>query len=70
MVLLEDHGLWRSWVLVYTHLAVMGEQNVGLRAPGSANLMGEYPRTGSEPEETAGLGGRWSGGAVGAESGE
>jgi hypothetical protein len=57
-------------VLVYTHLAVIGELNVGLRAPGSANLMGEYPRTGSEPEEMAGLGGGWSGGAVGAESGE
>ena len=66
MVLLEYHGLWRSWELVYTHLAVIGEQNVGLRAPGSANLMGEYPRTGSEPEEMAGLGGRWNGGAVGA----
>ncbi len=39
MVWLEYHGLWRSWVLVYTRLAVIGEQNVGLRAPGSANLM-------------------------------
>ena len=57
MVWLEYHRLWRSWVLVYTHLAVTGELNVGLRAPGSANLMGEYPRTGSEPEEMAGLGG-------------
>ena len=45
MVLLEYHGLWRSWELVYTHLAVIGELNVGLRAPGS------------EPEEMAGLGG-------------
>ena len=70
MVLLEYHGLWRSWELVYTHLAVIGEQNVGLRSPGTANLMGEYPRTGSEPEEMAGLGGRWGGGAVGVESGE
>jgi hypothetical protein len=35
MVLLEYHGLWRSWVLVYMHLAVIGEQIVGLRAPGS-----------------------------------
>ena len=58
MVLLEYHGLWRSWLLVYTHLAVIGEQNVGWRAPGSAS------------EEMAGLGGRWNGGAVGAESGE
>jgi hypothetical protein len=33
LVLPEYHGLWRSWLLVYTHLAVMGEQNVGLRAP-------------------------------------
>jgi len=40
MVLLEYHGLWRSWVLVYTHLAVIGEQNVGLRAPGSADAKG------------------------------
>ena len=59
MVLLEYHGLWRSWVLVYTHLAVIGEQNVGLRAPGSVHLMGEYSRTGRGLGEMAGLGGVW-----------
>ncbi len=46
-------------MLVYTRLTVIGEQNVGLRAPGSANLMCEYHRTGSASEEMAGLGGRW-----------
>ena len=55
MVLLEYHGRWRSWVLVYTHLAVIGELNVGLRAPGSVNPTYEYSRTGRGLGGMAGL---------------
>ena len=41
--------------MVYTHLAVIGEENVGLRTPRSVNLMGEYSRTGRGLEGMAGL---------------